>query len=268
MPAMISLILIGVLQGITEFLPVSSSGHLSLFQYFSKDFSENLSLNVAVHVGTLLTIIIYYRKDLLEIFSGLLRRESRFVKMVLLILVASIPTAIIGLWMKTVAGWILTDPLVAASCLLITGLILFYTEKIKVNEKKEEGFGVSYRGAFLIGVVQGFAVLPGISRSGSTIVSGLYLGMTASNAAKFSFLISLPAIAGAGLLEFMNLESGVEVSSFLIGGAVSFVTGLLAISWMVKLTEGGRLKPFGYYVVFLSLTFFVIYTLNIGQGVL
>jgi undecaprenyl-diphosphatase len=117
-------------------------------------------------------------------------------------------------------------------------------------------------------MVQGFAVLPGISRSGSTIVTGLFLKMDPHNAARFSFLISLPAIAGAGLLEFMDLESGINGTRLVLGAVVSFLTGLLAISWMVKLTLGGRLKGFSLYLCLVSVGFLVCYTLGWGENII
>jgi undecaprenyl-diphosphatase len=262
---LIPLILFGILQGLTEFLPVSSSGHLSIFQYFSKDFDENLTLNIAVHLGTLLTVLIFYRKDILEILRGLLKKEPQSIKMFLLILTASIPTGIIGIIMKKKMDWILTNPLVAALGLLTTGAILFFSDKIKVRNESTNCFGLSYKDALIIGVVQGFAVLPGVSRSGSTIITGLALGMTPHNAARFSFLLSLPAILGAGLLEYLNLDDSVQLSPLFIGLLVSFVTGLLAISWMVKLTERGRLKYFSYYVIPLSVIFMLLFYFDIGK---
>lgn len=268
MAGLLTLILFGLLQGITEFLPVSSSGHLSLFQYFSSEISENLSLNIAVHLGTLFTILIYYRNDLREMIHGFMNRDREAVSMTLMIVVASVPTAIIGLLMKKKMGWILTDPVVAASCLIITGCILYFSGKIEARQNFQTGFGIGYTQAFLVGIVQGFAVLPGISRSGSTIVAGLYLGMNPKNASRFSFLISVPAILGAGLLEAMDLKSGVDMSSFLIGGFVSFLTGLIAISLMVKVTMKGHLKHFSYYVFALAAFFFVCYAMGWGEGIL
>ncbi len=198
----IPIILFGILQGLTEFLPVSSSGHLSLFQYFSKDMQDNLSLNVAVHLGTLFTIIIYYRNEILKILKGLFQKEEESWKIFLYIVVASIPTGIIGLLMKKNAQWILTNPLVSALCLLLMGGVLLSSQWIELKFEKQKAYGLTYKKAFYIGLVQGIAVLPGISRSGTTIICGLYLGLSPANAAKFSFLVSLPALLGAGMLEF------------------------------------------------------------------
>ena len=268
MSSLLVLILFGLLQGLTEFLPVSSSGHLSLLQYFSSEISENLSLNIAVHMGTLLTILIYYRKDIFEMIRGFLQRDRESVAMVYMILVASLPTALIGLTMKKNMDWILTNPLVSAVCMLFTALLLFFSDRIQVKTNYQEGFGVGYGRAFLIGIVQGFAVLPGISRSGSTIIAGLFLGMSAKNAARFSFLISLPAILGAGLLEFMDVQADVALKPLIIGAVVSFLTGLFAISWMVRLTLNGNLKVFSYYLFFISVAFLSCFFMGWGEGIL
>jgi undecaprenyl-diphosphatase len=267
MVGLVALVLFGILQGLTEFLPVSSSGHLALFQYFSRSIDEHLSLNIAVHVGTLLTVLIFYRSDIRQILSGLKQGEKEAVAMTLQILVASLPTAIIGLLLKKHLYWALTNPVVAASCLIVTGLILFFSDRIQVSESFQSGFGVGVMPAFLVGVVQGFAVLPGISRSGSTIVAGLCLGMNPKNASRFSFLISVPAIAGAGLLEVLELESGVDWGSLLVGALVSFLVGMFAIAWMVRVTLKGGLRPFSYYVFVLSGLFFVCYGLGIGENI-
>lgn len=267
MAAFLVLILFGVLQGLTEFLPVSSSGHLSLFQYFSKDLNDNLSLNVAVHIGTLLTILIFYRSDLQAILRGLVNRDKESIHMTLMIIVASVPTAIIGLLIKKKAGWVLTNPVVAASCLLVTGLLLYLSDRIRISENFQTGFGGGYRQAFVIGIVQGFAVLPGISRSGSTIITGLYLGMNPKNASRFSFLMSVPAIAGAGLLEAMDIKEGVDWMSLSLGALVSFITGLVAIAWMVRVTLKGNLKNFSYYVFTVSFLFFICYGLGLGKDI-
>ncbi|MCJ8277594.1 MAG: undecaprenyl-diphosphate phosphatase, partial [Bdellovibrionales bacterium] len=185
---------------------------------------------------------------------GLIKRDSTSWQMALQIIVASIPTAIIGIIMKKKMEWLLTNSNVAALGLIVTGIILLISERgfQKKSSFNLDGFGINYRTAFLIGVAQGFAALPGISRSGSTIVTGLFLGMDTRNAARFSFLVSIPAIAGAGLLEFLGAEESLSMTELSLGAFVSFVTGLLAIRWMVQLVQNNKLKPFAYYVFALS----------------
>lgn len=267
MPALIATILLGVIQGLTEFLPVSSSGHLTLFQYFSKDFKEDLTVNIAVHMGTLLTVLIYYRKDIFQLLIGLLQKQPLAVKAVAEIIVASIPTAIIGLCMKKFAEGILASPLVTGFGLLITGGFLIFSSRFKPRNLTSE-IGVGYKNALIIGIVQGLAVLPGISRSGSTIVAGLALGVSPLNASRFSFLISIPAVAGAGLLEFLGNDSEVVIAPLLVAALVSFIVGLFAISVMVRLTQKGKLKPFGYYVLTVGVVFLSLYFMGLGEDIL
>ena len=267
MSATFTLILFGILQGLTEFLPVSSSGHLSLFQYFSNNIEENLSLNIAVHVGTFFTILIYYRKDIVRILKGFIQGDPASRKMVGLVLIASVPTAIIGLSLRKSMGWALTHPVVTAFCLLITGGILLASERIQIKKNQDQGFGIGLKEALVIGVVQGVAVLPGISRSGSTIVTGLFLGMNPGNASRFSFLISLPAIFGAAFFEFFSDTAPVNLTQFCFGALVSFITGLFAISWMVNLTKRVQFRAFAFYVIFISISFLILYSTGWGRGI-
>lgn len=239
-----------------------------MFAYFSESIQEDLSLNIAVHVGTLLTILIYYRRDILDLLAGFLGGDKTSIQMVGQILVASVPTGIIGILMKKNMDWVLTHPMVAASCLLVSALILLLSGRARQTDFDSEGFGITYWKAFLIGTVQGFAVLPGISRSGSTIVTGLFLGMAPQNGARFSFLISVPAIAGAGLLEFMSAEEAMDFQSLGLGALISFVTGLIAIHWMVKITLQRRLRVFAFYLVPVAFLFMILYSLGIGEGAL
>ena len=257
----------GVLQGLTEFLPVSSSAHLSLFQYFSGDIEDNLTLNVAVHVGTLCTVLVYYRRDLVGIFRGSIRKDPISINMLVLIVVANLPTAVLGLFLKKKLDWALTHPLVATCCLLITGALLFVSEKVKVKRAAARGFGIGFRQALIIGGVQGLAVLPGISRSGVTIVMGLFLGMNPGNASRFSFLISLPAILGAAFVELVSHEAQVNFNQLWLGMLVSFVTGLFAISWMVRFTQRIHFKVFAFYVTFISISFLILYAGGWGRGI-
>ena len=267
MSEVLTLILFGILQGLTEFLPVSSSGHLVLFQYFSSSIEKNLSLNIAVHIGTFFTILIYYRKDIIEILRGFIKRNKIYGKMVALILTASVPTALIGLLLKKFIGWTLTDPLIAAFCLVVTGGFLLVSKKIKIQKNRDQGFGLNFKQALIIGTVQGMAVFPGISRSGSTIVAGLFLGMSPGNASRFSFLISLPAILGASLLDFSESQNSLDLFQIVLGILVSFITGLFAISWMVNLTKRIQFKAFAFYVIFVSLSFLILYVNGWGEGI-
>lgn len=262
----LALILFGMLQGFTEFLPVSSSGHLILFQYFSKSIEESLTLNIAVHLGTFFTVLIYYRSEILKLIKGVLCKDQESLQIFLWLVIASIPTALIGLFMKKKMEFVLTSPLVSAFCLLLTGALLIWSTRLKLNFNKENAFGLNLQKALILGVVQGIAVLPGISRSGSTIVTGLALGMAPAHAAQFSFLVSLPAMLGATILEFSSAEETIAWAPLGLGAFVSFFTGLLAISWMVKLTQKAKFQGFAYYVVGVSLFFLFLYSNRWGEN--
>lgn len=246
--AIILIILFGALQGLTEFLPVSSSGHLTLFQFFTDAFEESLTLNIAVHLGTLLTVLIFYRKDIAQILRGVLKKEKEALGQSLFIIVAVFPTGVMGLFIKKFFSSILVNPMVSSICLMVTGAVLFSTKRLPATLKNKGPFGMSLKTAFLLGCVQGCAVLPGLSRSGLTIVAALWMGVDRKNAAKFSFLISVPAIFGAGLLELLGESHALDGVQLGIGVLVSFLVGLFAIYWMVRFTESKRLSSFSYYV--------------------
>lgn len=266
----IEIFIYGLLQGIAEFLPVSSSGHIVVAQKFFGRVSQDLSLNIAVHMGTLLTIFIYYRQQWFNLFQGLFKRETVAMGEAKLIILATLPTGVIGLAVKKYGGWVLTSPLVAGVGFLVTGFVLFSESKVK--EPKEQSTGKSHGGAgpgkvfwyhaLLLGAVQGLAVLPGLSRSGLTIVSGLWLGLGRENSARLSFFISVPAILGAALLEVLEGFPSSGGWDLFLAAAVSFGVGLLAISMVVGLTHKNRLSTFRWYlwplglgVTFLALGF-------------
>ena len=242
--AWLALILFGVLQGIAEFLPVSSSGHLTLFQYYSEAIPESLSLNIAVHVGTLVSILYFYREALIELYRGLLAKDTKSWNLFIHIVCASIPTAILGLLLKKMAPEILTHPMVAAMGLLVTGFVLISLRRLPPMDPHSLTPGKS----FLVGCVQGLAVLPGLSRSGLTITAALWMKTDKLEAARFSFLISLPAIAGAALLEGLSSKESIEWGPMIIATLISCIVGLWAIRLVVDLTQKQRLSAFAYYV--------------------
>ncbi|MEM7647277.1 MAG: undecaprenyl-diphosphate phosphatase, partial [Pseudomonadota bacterium] len=190
--------------------------------------------------------------------------EKEAIRELSLILVASVPTAIIGLLIKKKFSHILTDPWIVVFCLFFTGAILFLSSRFSKTQRETIGYGQ----AFIIGLSQGIAVLPGISRSGTTIVCGLSLGLSPERSARFSFFISLPAITGAALLELKDANEAIQWTHLGLGMLVSFLAGLFAISWMIRLTQRGQLKSFSYYVVSLALLFVFLLTSGLGKGVL
>lgn len=244
-------IFLGILQGLTEFLPVSSSGHLVIAQHFCPQISQSpLTLDVTLHLGTLLALCIYFRKDLKHILFH--------PRTAIPIIIATVVTAAVALPFKSFIEATFTSPRLACLMLLVTGTFLFLAAKVKNNYRTQ----VSWREAVSIGLAQALAVLPGISRSGTTISAGIYLGLSGETAGRFSFLIAIPAIFGAGLLELKDvstLPSGLFIP-YLMGFLSSFLAGLWAIRWLLKILARtqNKLIYFAYYCWLVGLLFFWI----------
>ena len=251
MEDIIKSIILGIVQGLAEFLPVSSSGHIELFKnMFNVDFGEdNLLFTTLIHGATVLSTIIIFRKDILEIIKDLLKFElNESTKFALYILVSMLPILVVGLFFKDfVESFFNQNLLLVGFMLLLTGFLLLLTKF--VNAKAKE---LTYGSAFLIGISQAIAVLPGISRSGSTIATGLLLGIDKAKMAKFSFLMVIPPILGAMLLDLKDFAEGSSVNSIstpeLAGGFIAaFLTGLVACNWMIKIVKQGKIQYFAYY---------------------
>ena len=251
-------IVLGILQGLTEFLPVSSSGHLVLGQLYFGMTEANLVFDVSVHMGTLAAVVVVYFKDIMEILGSLFRFCSRKVTeadgenltLAWCIIAGSVPTALIGFGLKQFEHILFTSSFLVGGMLLLTGTLLwvsrrFYTE-IGGTDKSS---GLTLRRALTIGVVQGCAVIPGISRSGSTIAAGMFCGLDRTRAAKFSFLLSIPAICGAQIISVKDaLETGGLIDPATIYGTiVSFIVGLVALKLLLKLVHTGKFHLFAPY---------------------
>jgi len=244
-------ILLGLLQGLTEFLPVSSSGHLAIAQHYLSGFEQpGLLFDVLLHLATMGAVLIYFRRDIWLLISSLWRRDDEarsYRRLLVLIVVASIPTAIIGLSFKDFfEGLFENIPLVAAM-LLVTGSLLWVAEKVShTNRSLHE---LTWSDALIAGTVQGFAIIPGISRSGSTIATLLLRQIDGQSAARFSFLMALPAIFGATLLSLGDLESvqTTQLGVYGAGMAVAFISGLAAIHFLLALLRQKRLIFFALY---------------------
>lgn len=262
----LELILLGVVQGLTEFLPISSDGHLALGQLFLGITQDNLAITIALHSGTLLAVFVYFRRDVLTLVKALpatLRGEGPLAerRMIAAIVVGSIPTAVVGLAMKSTTQALSSNLWAIAGFLLLSG---FWNWMVVLRTKKGEGKrsaeALNLGDALAIGVVQGLAVLPGLSRSGSTIGMGVTLGLTRETAARFSFLLSLPAVSGALALEARNI-SGIpaeQLAPIALGSAVSFVVGLVALSLLFRVLRAGRFDLFAYYCWTLATAVFFI----------
>lgn len=250
---LIDVIVLGILQGLTEFLPVSSSGHLALAQVLFGIKEQNLTLSVVLHAGTLLATLLYFRKRVGLILGQTLvglRRPSRMFhteggRDALVVLLSSLPTAIIGLALHdTVERWT-AMPLAVGAGFVITSLLLVSTRFADPGAQTTP----TWKGALLIGLAQGLAVVPGISRSGSTIAAALWLGVRSERAFELSMLISLPAVFGAFLLELRKaLGVGDGIFGLLIGAGVAFAVGLVALAMLRHVVTRGRLVWFVLWV--------------------
>ncbi|MEA3466029.1 MAG: undecaprenyl-diphosphate phosphatase [Thermodesulfobacteriota bacterium] len=248
---LIHAILLGLLQGATEFLPVSSSGHLAIAQHFIDGFSQpGILFDVVLHVGTLCAVIIYFWKDIAQITTSPWCRQPQgkaYRHLLQLIIFGSIPTAVIGLTFKDELTGLFHNIPVICAMLLITGTLLFIAERWRSAKRKESRLTI--KDALITGLVQGFAIIPGISRSGSTIAILLFRGVDGVTAARFSFLLSMPAVGGAALLSLRDLDGlgAGELPLYLAGGVTAFVSGLLSIHLLMAVVRNKRLCAFALY---------------------
>ena len=260
----IEAIILGIIQGLTEFLPVSSSGHLVLFQQLFGLKEAELFFDVCVHLGTLVAVIVVFHREIQNIITALLRLVSLAgqkktilqqvesdpeLKMALLIVIGSIPTAVLGLMFQSIADRLFSSSFFTGLMLMVTGLILWFTRRLKPDNKGAGIDSFSKTKAFIIGIVQGLAIIPGISRSGSTISIGLLLGIDREVAARYSFLLSIPAIVGAGAL---SLKDGLSQTDpalrlALMGAAAAALVGYGALKVLLGMVKKGRLYVFAPY---------------------
>jgi len=246
----INAIILGIIQGLTEFLPVSSSGHLEIAKAIlgeGKVGEESLLMTVILHFATALSTIIIFRKDLIEIFLGLFQfKNNEAFQFSLKIVLSMIPATLVGVFLndeiEALFGGALT---LVGSMLLITGLLLLLADRAKASEKQ-----VGVKDAMLVGISQAIAILPGISRSGATISTAVLLGIDKEKAARFSFLMVVPLIFGKMAKDFFSGEISTTDTNFLvlfIGFIFAFLTGMLACKWMIKLVKSSQLKYFAFY---------------------
>ena len=243
--------LLGLLQGATEFLPVSSSGHLAIAQYFIDGFSQpGILFDVVLHVGTLCAVMIYFWNDLVQIATSPWCKKTEgehYRHLLRLIIFGSIPTAIIGLAFKDPLTKLFHNIPVVCAMLVITGILLFSAERWRNRPRKQSQLTMA--DALITGLVQGFAILPGISRSGSTIATLLFRGIEGTAAARFSFLLSMPAVGGAALLSLRDINglAADQLPIYLAGGATAFISGLLSIHLLMAVVRNKRLAGFAFY---------------------
>ena len=246
-------ILAGVLQGITEFLPVSSSGHLVIFSSLNDSIDLNTYDIAFLHVGTLLSIIVYYRKRIIDIFS----HKKTFTNSMKIIAVALIPAVAVGLLspLQEVIDSNKNILQITGAAYLIFSIILL----VSLNSKNESALSfdqITLKQSFIIGLAQAFALVPGISRSGITLVTGMYLGIKKTEAIYFSLLLGIPTIFGAWLLTFV--ESSFNVNTNIVAPTiVAFISGILAIRILISITVNSKLQYFAFYCIALSVICFI-----------
>ncbi len=249
-------LILGVIQGLTEFLPVSSSGHLEIAKFILGDNSlpqDSLLMTVVVHAATALSTIVVFRKDIMEILRGLFQfKWNEETKFSLKIVLSMIPAVFIGLYFNDLLGALFNGQLLLVGfMLLVTAVLLLYADRAKTTDKK-----VSYIDSIVIGVAQAIAILPGISRSGATIATSLILKIDRSRAARFSFLMVVPLILGEMAKNLIEGKISYESSTLFpltIGFIAAFITGFLACTWMIKLVKNAKLSYFAYYCAVVGL---------------
>jgi undecaprenyl-diphosphatase len=259
----IQALILGLVQGLTEYLPVSSSGHLTILStFFGMDGADNLTFTVAVHVATVLSTLVVLWREIDWILKGLFKFQMNAeTKYALNILVSMIPVGIVGLFFKDkVEEAFGSGLLIVGVMLLVTAVLLTFSYYAKPRQKEH----ISLWDAFVIGVAQACAVLPGLSRSGSTIATGLMLGDKKDKLAQFSFLMVIPPILGEALLDILKAVKGEEVVSdaigtipLCVGFLAAFLSGCFACKLMINLVKKGKLIYFGYYCAVVGLAILV-----------
>ncbi len=243
----IEIIILGIVQGITEWLPISSSGHLVILQnYFG--IEQPLIFDIILHLGSVLVILFVFWKDIFSLIKGVIERDEKSIKLIVMLVLASIPIALVGFFLKTFIESIFNDLKTVGFSLLFTSLILFLSRYPKTKNKT-----LTYKNTLLIGIAQAIAILPGISRSGSTISLGLMQGVKQEEAAKFSFLLAIPAILGATVLEVRNINQISNISYVLIGFLFSIISGYFSLKFLLKVIKSNRFSYFAFYCLILGL---------------
>jgi undecaprenyl-diphosphatase len=263
----LSAIILGAVQGISEFLPISSSGHLVLVPALL-GIETGLAFDTILHIGTLVAIFTFFWKDIINLIKGFIlsiidltegvdifKRELHRVpekRFAWLIIVGTIPTGIMGILLKDAIETIFRGTLFVGIFLLVTAAVLYYSERHSSGQITQKD--MSFKQALIVGICQGLAVFPGISRSGSTIASGLCLGLNREYAARYSFLLSIPAVIGAGLIQIKDIATlDASVSVLLAGFISSVIFGYLSIKLLMKMIKGWSLDIFAYYCTIIGI---------------
>ncbi len=251
-------LLLGVVQGLTEFLPVSSSGHLVIIQSLIGDtWTGDMLFDVSVHLGTTLAVIVFFHKDLLSLLRGILpgsyQRKQALV--VVCIMITTVITGIVGILFKDTFESLFSMPRLVAAMLIVTGVLTFFTDRVKTHGRTYGEMRI--RDAVTIGLFQSIAIIPGISRSGSTIFAGVLCGMERTWAASYSFIAAIPAIIGATILEWGGQPQALT-PLHLIGGVTAFIVGLISLKFLVWTLQRHNFFIFSVYCWVAGLTYIAL----------
>ncbi len=258
-------IILGFVQGLTEFLPVSSSGHLVLFGEMMGVKDPDTSFIIALHFGTLLSVLIYFRMKLWLLCKGLFQpRFNEAHRTALLICVATVPAVILGLGFKDFFEQSFSNEVLAATMLLVTGVLLLLPSLAQSLRKNRPDQEINLFHAIIMGLGQALAILPGISRSGATIASGMLAGANPSRAAEFSFLMAIPIIAGGAVFEFRDLERFPRemLTQCLVGTVIAFISGLFAIYAVLDSIRRGKFQYFAIYCFAVGILALVLFQIR------
>ncbi len=248
-------IILGFIQGLTEFLPISSSGHIEIGKVLlnvNLNNQKGLFLTLILHLATAFSTILVYRKKIHKIFSDLFKfKKNHGLKLSIKIIISMIPAVLIALFYeKEISNLFNQNMVLVGTMLIITSLFLFLSDRNYNNKAK-----ITYKNSILIGIIQAIAILPGISRSGSTISSAVLMGSKRIKAAEFSFLMVLPLIFGSMLKSLFEIESytsNINIIPLITGFISALITGIFACKWMIILVQNSKLKYFGYYCLLLG----------------
>jgi len=267
---LIKAILLGIIQGFSEFLPISSSGHLVIFAELLQFKKTGVAFEVFVHFGTLMSVIFAFHRDLklmliapFKVYLSGSKDENLLeaLRWDYFVIVGTIPAVLVGFTLKDPIEALFSQVLLVFFMLLVTGLLMWTSKFLKERSRH-----FSILNSLLIGIAQALAILPGISRSGSTIFTGMALGIPREKVARFSFILSIPVIFGATVLKVNDLinlpPTNAEIQNLIAGTFFSFISGYLAIIWLLDVVKKGKLEWFGYYCFFISISGMIWYFLK------
>lgn len=262
----IQAIILGIVQGLTEFIPISSSGHLILFHQWlgvNETAQASFLFDMALNIGTLSALLIYFRKEIFVLMSAVFNKKAKQYKLAWLLILATIPAAIFGYLLKDSAESTFRSSSLVATTLIIMGFVMLFSERYAKHLKNKSDLeSVTKKQALAIGFAQAMAIIPGVSRSGATITTGLFAGMDRVAATRFSFLLGIPIMFGA-IADTLLTKSALgtinsQTTLFFIGIVSAFVSGIIAIKFLLKFLAKHTLDIFAYYRIVLGITILII----------